>query len=726
MAAEAAREPVRQMGETAMNDAWKMAAAMGCMIRENARMIERMQRMCAPFEGVPAKRPPKRPLPVTGQRKASPDAPGPEAEPAGRPNGQEAPYKADTRASRELNALFDPGRYSAQGISTNDLRYIIGQYGSSVEDIYALTAGQKWMLEEMKRVKSAFFLQILTKAVIPFDLPLFRQRADEVCRKHESLRSAFVSNNLDVPYRVILKDRQPEINCFDLSDLDMEEFEARIPRLMEADRARGFDLERNSLLRINIYKSCKENTYAIVISQPHLNSDGTSLGILFKDLFFGYVLDMNGVDKNIESQSFKRYAEHLNSVDREKELDFWKKTLEGMDEDQLLPGQQTSDLDYDSASLFVPFDDRKLALLREGQKCFRVTQFTLLQGLWGVMAATLKGRRHIVFGAITSGRDADVSDSMALSGGFVNAIPVRIDFEADEPFSAFFPRVQREFLRCMENAHVSPGQIQEALGRGRPVFSHLINNHNFAKPKGAGFAGGNMNGINIIGGDVYDNLSADLCVYFTQVDGRQGCNFSYNARAFSKETIQLIAEFYSAYLDAFMDHGGEGRIGMLPELDTDMILVSQDIKSVSRVKTAGILKKHPVFAGASDDALIGLARMCSLTHYSEDGIVIRKGEYSRAIPLLLEGRCILYGETRDGWNNPLSVLNKGSILDYASLLNEEKTVNTVVSSEKSQVLLIPRAAFLAFLEKHPEAALEVVRLVEKDRRRFMKLWMSDG
>ena len=709
-----------------MNGTWEMAAAMNHMICENARMIERMRRMCAPYEGVPVKKAPKLLLPVTSKKKTSFDTPRPEAEPARRPDAHETPYKKNTRASRELNFLFDSRRYSAQDISINDLRYIVGQYGSSVENIYELTAGQEWMLQEMKRVKSAFFLQILTKAVIPFDLPLFRQQADEVCRKHENLRSAFVSNNVEVSYRVILKDRQPEINCFDLSDLDMEEFETRIPRLMEADRARGFDLERDPLLRINVYKSCEENTYAIVVSQPHLNSDGTSIGILFKDLFFGYVLDMNGVDKNVESQSFKTYAEHLNSVDKEKELDFWKKTLEGMDENQLLPGQQVSDLDYDSASLFVPFDDRKLSLLKEGQKTFKVTQFTILQGLWGIMAAKLKGRRQIVFGAITSGRDADVSDSMGLSGGFVNAIPVKVSFEEDEPFSVFFPGVQKEFLKCMENSHVSPGQIQKVLGTDSPIFSHLLNNHNFAKPKGTRFAGGKMNGINIIGGDVYDNLSEDLCVYFTQIDGKQGCNYSYNARAFSKETIQLISEFYATYLDSFMDHGREGRISMLPELDTDMILVSQDIKSLSRIKIAGSLKKHPVFAGASDDTLIELARTCSISHYSKDGIVIRKGEARQEIPLLIEGRCILYGETRDGWNNPLSILREGSILDYSSLLNEEKTMNTVVSSENSQVLFIPAAAFLAFLEKHPEGALEIVRLLEKDRRTFMKLWMSAG
>ena len=52
-------------------------------------------------------------------------------------------------------------------------------------------------------------------------------------------------------YRVVLRDRHPEINYFDLSDLEPEEFDRRVAGCMKADRLRGFDLERDSLLRIN-------------------------------------------------------------------------------------------------------------------------------------------------------------------------------------------------------------------------------------------------------------------------------------------------------------------------------------------------------------------------------------------------------------------------------------------------------------------------------------------
>ena len=169
----------------------------------------------------------------------------------------------------------------------------------------------------------------------------------------------------------------------------MEEFDEKLKRLMEADRLRGFDLERDPLLRINVYKSCEPDTCAIIISQPHINSDGTSIAILFSDLFVGYALDMNGIDKKIESQSYQAYAEYLEGIDKDKELRYWKKELSDADEDQWLPGQQLNELDYESNTFFVPFTDDELSLLKNAQKTFKVTQYTILQGLWGIMVSRM-------------------------------------------------------------------------------------------------------------------------------------------------------------------------------------------------------------------------------------------------------------------------------------------------------------------------------------------------
>lgn len=715
-----------------MNSTDTLMRTMWDMIRQNTRIIEQMGRMVQKQNAAvfPVPKTLKLPLPDPAKRNAAVSlAPEKLKTSAHEPVKRKAADSAvkGTRVSRELERLMNPERYSASGIAQEDLKHIIGLYGSAVENIYELGAGQKWMLEASQRVKSAFFLQILNKAIINFDLPAFRQQADEVSRKHESLRSAFVYKDVQQPYRVVLKSRQPEINCFDLSDLDMDEFDARIPRLMEADRQRGFDLERDSLLRINIYKCCEENTYAIVLSQPHINSDGTSLGILFRDLFVGYALDMNGIDKKVESQSYQAYAEYLNNIDTRKELDFWRETLKDEDEDQLLPGQQINALDYDNASLFVPFEEDELSLLEQARKNFKVTQFTILQGLWGIMAARLKGRREIVFGIITSGRDAGVTDSMGLSGGFVNAVPMRIRFEEDEPLSSFFTKVQKDFLSVMENSHLSPGEIQDELDRTKPLFSHLLNNHNFAKPKKSGFSAGVIPGIQMIGGDVYDNLSEDLCVYFTVFDGKQGCNYSYNSRAFSKEVMQLLSENYRTFYNALGKLDVDSRISELPQINDEMIMTALHVKEIENIKIAGILRKHPVFSGASDDMLIALATNSRLSHFTEDLMIVRKGDIQEDLPVLLRGKCILYGETRDGWNNPLRVLKEGDILDYSSLFSEEKSPFTVVNSaSESTVLFIPIEELRSFLNAHPEGLIEIARMLDRDRQRFMALWIGVG
>lgn len=631
----------------------------------------------------------------------------------------------ETTKTKALQSLLNPSGYTASKISPEDLSHIIALYGSSVEDIYELGAGQRWMLEEGQHVKNAFFLQILTKAVIRFDPPAFRQQAEEVCRNHENLRSAFVMKGLTKPYRVVLKDRHPEINCFDLSNLDMEAFDEKIRKLMETDRQRGFDLEKDPLLRISIYKSCEKDTYAIIVSQPHVNSDGTSLGILFSDLFIGYALDMNGIDKRLEKQSYQAYAEHLNHVDTQKELSFWKDRLNGIEDDQLLPGQQVSDLDYDSTSYFMPFEEGELALLKQAQKRYGVTQFTLLQGIWGIMAARLKKREQIVFGAITSGRDVTVSDSMRLGGGFVNALPMKISFVQEELLSDFFKRVQREFLGCMENSHVSPGQIAQALGRDKPAFSHILNLHNFAKPRSSGFAQEGFSGIRFIGGDVYDNLSADLCVYFTVVDGRMGCQFSYNSRAFSREVIQIFAESFKTMLDALKDAPDNMTIEMLPELDTGLIGNAEDTRRIEQVKIAASLKKHPVFQDGQDEELLRLASFCHLEHYAEDEVMIRRGERRSELPILLHGKAILYGETRDGWSNPLRISKEGSILSFSPLFEEEKTNNMMAnSSEEAVVLNIPMGALMDYLADHPDGVLEIARLLYEERSAFIKLWTN--
>ena len=639
--------------------------------------------------------------------------------------------KADDRnkagAANTNQEALDPARYSSVSLTQEDLNVIISMYGNTVENIYELGAGQLWMLEEAQRVKSAFFLQITTKAVISMDPAAFRQQAEKVCEKHESLRSAFVYKEVSHPYRIVLKDRHPEINYLNLSTLSMEEFDQRVEQLAEADRMRGFDLARDSLLRINVYKSCEKDTYAIVISQPHINSDGTSIGILFADLFVGYALDMNGIDKKIENQSYQNYADYLKTVDTGKELAYWKEYLKDTDEDQLLPGQIASELDYENATYFVPFTEEDIENLENARKKLKVTQFTVLQCLWGIMTARLKNRSHMVFGAITAGRDAGVGSSMMLDGGFINALPVKLQFDEDESIGTLAARIQREFIMDMQNSHCSPGQIREALGRSENVFSHILNNHNFAKPKGAsgGFGGAGIPGIRVLDGNAYDNLSADLCVYFSGKGKETGCIYSYNERVFSREIIQLFSEFFKEQLAALKDLDPDRPIRSFPVPDTILVSAAVSIKRLEYTKIAGFMKKHPIFSYADDEELVALAKECTIRTFVEDETIVKAGEPMDTVPVISKGTAVDYGTSNEGWLNPARILGPGSILTYVGMFDGYKTRTTVMcGDEAATVFFVPAESMKAFCTAHPEALFEITRMQLTEKHSYMKLWLD--
>ena len=630
------------------------------------------------------------------------------------------------RESVRKSALI-PENYTAKTLDADDLNTIIGMYGISVEDIYELNAGQEWMLEKGHRVKSAFFLQIMTKAVIQMDPAAFRQQADKVCEKLESLRSAFVYRNVKKPYRVVIRDRHPEINYIDLSDLDPEEFDRRVRSCMEADRLRGFDLERDSLLRISVYKSVEKDTYALIVSQPHINSDGTSVSVLFSELFIGYALDLNGIDKKIEAQSYKAYAEHLQQVDVDKELDWWKQNLSDAPEDPLLPGQITSELDYHMATHFVPFEDEVIENLAALQKKLKVTVFTILQCLWGIMTARMKDQTSMVFGAVSSGRDSEVSDSMMQAGGFVNILPVKISFQEEERFSELAERVQKDFVNAMAHSHCSPLQIQEALGRKKPVFAHILNYHNYAKPKTEKKAEEHVTsgGIKVIGGQAYDNLSEDLCVYFTEVDGKTGCYYAYDDKAFTGIFIGLLGDFFREMLDSLAMITPDTKISELPVPDYGLVEVADIGGRMTRVKTAGILKKHPVFSSASDDELLALADVCEWEQCPRDYIIKGSMEELDRIPMLVQGRAILYGESSDGWNNPFRVFKEGDILSLEPFFGDGKQRDLLIAGEHGAAVIFIRAAVLeGFFKEHPESLFELARVIEKEKRNYQKLWLN--
>ena len=156
-----------------------------------------------------------------------------------------------------------------------------------------------------------------------------------------------------------------------------------------------------------------------------------------------------------------------------------------------------------------------------------------------------------------------------------------------------------------------------------------------------------------------------------------------------------------------------------------MLTAAAGARKSEQLKIAGALKKHPIFFDAGDDELLELAGVCRLEHCAADEIIVKKGAYLKELPILLRGTAVLYGETREGWSNPLRVRKSGSILSFAPLFDAEKTGHMAVNGqEEALVLQLPRQALTEYLARHPEGSMVLARQLYEDRNIFMKLWTN--
>ena len=619
---------------------------------------------------------------------------------------------------------INPGKYTAE-ISRSDLAVITQKYKDQVQDIYDLAPGQKWMFHKKSNNRSAFFLQMLLKTEMKLKPIDFRRRVNEVCKNNETLRFAYVYRGLKKPYCVCLKDRSAEISFENLSEVDEKDVDPMLEKYCDADIRRGFDLEKDPLLRIHIYKLKKEDNYAIMISQPHINSDGTSIGILIKDLFIDYVLNIDQKSLAGGRSGYKSIAVSQNSADINKELDYWKKYLSGLTEDITLPGMQKSSGEFNETVYIHSFPPALSESLKAASKKYKTTTYNIMQAAWGIMLNRITGRQDIVFGAITSGRDARVFQSLSIPGGFVKVIPVRLRISDDMMFGNVVKALQKDFAWSMENSHCSVDQISEAIGRRNDLFNHVLNCHNFEGNQSFSKDGGGLPGFKIVGASVYDNLSEDLAVYIRTEGDRVILGMGYNASVFSRETIQLYAESFSEVLQQILFRDNDTAIGDIGRIDVSTFEYMARLHQCEELKKTMLLKKHPVFECAKWDDLMSTVHNARINTLLAADILYNEKEVVNELHILIEGTAVVKAATNGGWMNPLKVCGPGALIGMSGLFKGKRSsFKVVINSDKATVLSIPFSDLKVLMEKYPSIWEAITEQIYAEGTKFLKLWLN--
>ena len=303
----------------------------------------------------------------------------------------------------------------------------------------------------------------------------------DVVERHEALRTVFPQEE-GVPYQKVLtgEEAKPRIRVEIISESGLSE------RLTEAAGV-GMELERELPLRAWLFRleGKDERRHVLLLVLHHIAGDGWSLGPLGRDLEEAYGARIK--DRAPEWEALPvQYGDYtlwqrelLGSEDDpesviSRQLEFWKKALEGMPEELALPADRTrpAAMSYRGGTVALEVDAELhgglLALARRsGASLFMVLQ----AGVAGLLSRLGAGE-DIAIGTVVAGRsEAELEE---LVGFFVNTLVLRTDLSGDPTFSELIERVRRFALEAYSHQEVPFERLVEALQPERSQSRHPL------------------------------------------------------------------------------------------------------------------------------------------------------------------------------------------------------------------------------------------------------------
>ncbi|MEU6542798.1 amino acid adenylation domain-containing protein [Streptomyces sp. NPDC046859] len=352
--------------------------------------------------------------------------------------------------------------------------------GTALADVLPLTPLQQGLLfhaDYDSGTTDVYTLQIVAELEGDLDPAVLRAAGQALLDRHPNLRAAFRARATGDPVQIVPDHAELPWQETDLRALPEPERTAELDRITEAERTRRFDLTSPPLLRFALVTH-GEGRHRFIWTSHHILVDGWSMPLLVRELF---TLCRPGPDTTPlpDPAPYRSYLAWLAAQDREAARAAWRAALEGVDEPTLLvpadPGRAPALPDTVHAE--VP---RELTAALSGWARARgLTLNTVVQGCWALLLGRLTGRQDVVFGAVTSGRPAEVPDVESMIGMFLTTVPVRVRLSPGTTLAELLSTLQDQQTALLPHEHLGLADIHKAAGLTGEVFDTVVLFENF-------------------------------------------------------------------------------------------------------------------------------------------------------------------------------------------------------------------------------------------------------
>ncbi|MCB2354692.1 non-ribosomal peptide synthetase [Clostridium estertheticum] len=428
---------------------------------------------------------------------------------------------------------------------------------NKVQNIYQLSPMQAGMLfySIMDHEKNTYFRQARTEINGKLDMDIFRRSFDILKQRHDILRTIFLYQKVNEPLQVVLKEKESDISYKDIFYLEENRQQSFIEEFIKKDAERSFDLSKDVLFRITVFRIGRES-YKVIWSFNHIIMDGWCLGILLKELLYIYKSIRNKTPLKLNKvYPYSQYIKWIQNQDKEQVNKYWSNFLEGYNQSVVVPKSRSINVfgEYRREQYTFEIDQQTTMAMENMSKINQVTMNIVFEAVWGILLQKYNNVDDIVFGTVVSGRPVELEGSNSMLGLFINTIPMRIKCEGSKAFSEILKETQTASLNSERYSYSPLNEIQAVTPLKQDLINHILVFENY--PLGdeierlnkSGVLGFSLHGFELVEKTNYDfNIIASY-------DGNIKVNLIYNADVYDKAFIRRIEGHFKSVTKAVVN-----------------------------------------------------------------------------------------------------------------------------------------------------------------------------
>ena len=456
-----------------------------------------------------------------------------------------------------------PSDFTYKGLSIESIDRLTGWY-PNLEDLYTLTPMQEGMLFHAASVGLShyYFEQMSYRLQGELDIRLVEKSLNELLKRHDILRTAFVYKEIEHPVQVVLKDRSIDFYYEDITKIGAREVKENFAGKFKAkDRDRSFDLSKDVLMRVSILRMDNWE-YEFIWSFHHILMDGWCLGILNSDFFeiYNSYLEKRAF-RLPEVKPYRRFIQWLAKQDKKESIRYWESLLDSFEEQTGVPKTKTAkkgETGYKNESISVVLNSEKTAGLNKLAGDNHVTVNTVARAIWGILLGKYNGKCDVAFGAVVSGRPYELEGVETMVGLFINAIPVRIRFEEQMSFRTLLRQTWEEALSSEPHHHTSLAEIQAVSSLKQDLIDHLFGFENYPLAEqlegyGSGREKSKKLSFKVTDLDIFEQAHYDLNISISGSD-RLIIKFQYNGKSYDHDYLERLVGHLLLAFDRVMEN----------------------------------------------------------------------------------------------------------------------------------------------------------------------------